>query len=373
METRREFLHATAAGGIAGMVAAGAAPVYAKGVRVKKSGVSLEEAQELHDKCLVIDGHNDKPVETVARGERKLDWHRRNAAYNTDIPRMKEGGYDAGSFIVGNGKVANIWVTAELILEDIEAHPDDLIHVRSSKDIIRAREEGRIGVMMGVESIGHWADGEIDIVRLLYRLGVRLMGIIYMQGTKSSMSPCTPAEREEYRKNAVGLIPFGFEVLKEVNELGIVPDVSHINDTAFFEVLERSTRPPIMSHTAVFSLCNNYRCMTDDQIRALAEVGGAMGITFVPRYINSDPEKATIDRVAEHICYVADLVGIDHVGVGSDFDGIGSTVPVVPDPSQFVFLTRSMMAHGMSEEEIRKVWGGNFLRVIQASIDHPSR
>ena len=342
--------------------------MYAKNVRVKESGVSLEQAQEVHDKCLIIDGHNDMPVETIARGEKRLQWTQRDLSYHTDIPRMKEGGYDVGIFIVACSPKADIWVTSELLLSDIQAYPEDLLLVLSSRDAVRAKETGRIGIVMGIEVIGYWADGEIDTVRQLYRLGVRSMGIIYMQGTKSIMAPCTPAEREEHRKNSIGLTPFGFEVLKEVNELGILPDISHINDRAFFEVLEHSTRPPLMTHTAAFSLCNHYRCLTDDQIKALASVGGAMGIDFVRGHIHSDRDKASIDHVAEHICYVADLVGIDYVGIGSDFDG--TTDPVVPDVSKLVHLTRSMMAHGLSEEDIKKVWGGNFLRVLQQNIDH---
>ncbi|MFC1509024.1 dipeptidase [Candidatus Omnitrophota bacterium] len=368
MTSRRDFLKRASAGGISSIIASGTMPVYAKNVRLKKKGISLEQAQEVHDKCLIIDGHNDRPVETVARKNRKLQWNKRDLAYHTDIPRMKEGGYDAGIFIVACTLAANMWVTSELILSEIEANPDDLLLVLSSQDIVRARETGKIGIIMGIEIIGHWANEEIDIVRLLYRLGVRSIGLLYMQGTKSSMKACTPVEREEYRKNCIGLNPFGFKVLREVNKLGIVPDLSHINDTAFFEVLEHSTRPPFMSHTAVFNLCNNFRGLTDDQIKALASVGGAMGITFVPQYINPDREKATIDNVVEHICYVADLVGIDYVGIGSDFDG--TTNPIVPDVSQLVHLTRSMMAHGLSEEDIKKIWGGNFLRIFQQNIDH---
>ncbi|MBT4483712.1 MAG: fused gamma-glutamyl-gamma-aminobutyrate hydrolase/peptidase, partial [Candidatus Latescibacteria bacterium] len=98
--------------------------------------------------------------------------------------------------------------------------------------------------------------------------------------------------------------------------------------------------------------------------------GGAMGVAFAPQFIHSDPEQATIDRFVEHICYVGDLVGIDYVAIGTDFDGLGSTTPVVPEMSQLVHLTRSMLAHGLSEEEINKVWGGNFLRILQQAIDH---
>ncbi|MHB9027247.1 MAG: dipeptidase [Candidatus Latescibacterota bacterium] len=368
MKTRRELMMGAAAGGMAEIIASGQAPAYGKTIRAKKNGISLEEAQEVHDKCLIIDGHNDMPVETVARKNKKLQWSQRDLSYHTDIPRMKEGGYNSGIFIVGNGLVANVWVTSELILSDIEKYPEDLMLVLSTKDILRARKAGKIGIIMGIESIGHWANGELDIVRLLYRLGVRSMGVIYMQGqTNRPKGFPTLQDREDERKNAGGLIPFGFEVLKECNELGIIPDLSHINDKAFYEVLERSTRTPLMSHTAVFSLCPQWRCVTDDQIRALAARGGVMGICFVRAFIHlPDSENATIDQVVEHICHVADLVGIDHVGIGSDFDGTRD--PVVPDPAHLVHLTRSMMEHGLSGKEIKKVWGENFLRVMRENI-----
>ena len=122
MTTRRDFLKRASAGGLSGIIASGTMPVYAKNVRLKKNGISLEQAQEVHDKCLIIDGHNDMPVETVARGKRKLQWNKRDLSYHTDIPRMKEGGYDVGIFIVACTLSANIWVTSELILSDIEAY-----------------------------------------------------------------------------------------------------------------------------------------------------------------------------------------------------------------------------------------------------------
>jgi membrane dipeptidase len=122
-----------------------------------------------------------------------------------------------------------------------------------------------------------------------------------------------------------------------------------------------------MTHTAVFSLCPHWRCLTDDQIVALADAGGVLGIAFAPAFIH--PAHPTIDRLVEHICYVADLVGIKHVAIGSDFDGLGQATPVVPQVSDLVHLTRSMLAHGLSEKEIQQVWGGNFLRLLQQTID----
>ncbi len=336
--------------------------------------VTLEEAQEVHDRLLIIDGHNDTPVERIHRGERPIRWEQRDPAYHMDIPRMVEGGFNAGFFVVGNGPTANVRVTLEQTLASIERYPDDLLLVQSSTDVERARETGKIGILMTIEGAGRWMEGEVDILRFYDRLGVRCVGLThgeggdgYLQGTKSPYGPCATEDREQARKNAGGLTPFGRDILKESNALGLVTDLAHINDRAFYEVIERSALPVTMTHTAVFSLCHHWRCLTDDQIKALAGGGGVMGIAFVPSFIH--PEQATVDRLVEHICYVADLVGINHVGVGSDFDGMGRTTPVVPDVSQLVHLTRSMLVHGLSEEEVQKVWGGNFLRLFKQTID----
>lgn len=372
MDTRRGFVKA--AGGVLGFAAA--APAQA--ARARKTNVSLKEVQAVHKRALIIDGHNDVPVERIHRGENPMDWKRRDSRYHTDIPRMKEGGYGTGFFIVGDGPTANVWVTIERTLEQIAAHPEDLALVLSSDDTVRAHQAGKIGVLMAIEGAARWLDGKVEVLGILRRLGVRSVGLTHgeggsapgsLQGGRSPFGPCTPGDREAERKNAVGLTPFGREVLKANNDLGIVTDLAHINDKAFYEVLERSSRPPVMSHTAVFSLCHHWRCLTDDQIRALAGAGGVMGIAFAPQFIHAEAKQATVDRLVEHICHVADLVGIDSVGIGSDFDGLGDTIPVVPEVSQLPQLTRAMLAAGLTEAEIHKVWGGNFLRVLKKNID----
>jgi len=382
MKTRRDFLTGTAHGGFGAILASGIAPASFEHTRVKKPGITLEQAQAVHNRVLIIDGHNDVPVERIHRGEKPLQWKRRDLAYHTDIPRMKEGGYHVGFFIVGDGPTANVWVTIEQVLAQIDADPQDLLLVLSSKDASRAKQAGKIGVLMAIEGVGRWLDGKVEVLRIFHRLGVRLAGITHgeggsdprdLQGARSPYGRCTPQDREAERKDAGGLTPLGREVLKASNELGIITDLAHSNDKTFYDVLERSARPPIVSHTAVFSLCQHSRCLTDDQIKALAAAGGAMGIAFAPEFIHPDPKQATIDRLVEHICHVADLVGIEYVGIGSDFDGLGATTPVVPEVSQLVHLTRSMLAQGLSEDEIRKVWGGNFLRLIEKNIDPPGK
>jgi len=379
MKTRRKFLQETAAVGIASILASRVAPVFAK-ERVTRSGITMEQAWAVHRKCLIIDAHQDTSVRRFSRKEDPKSWLKRDMSYHTDIPRMTEGGQQyVGLFLIEDATATDLWTITEFILEQIDSHPDIFLKVLSSEDAIRAGKEGKIGVLMEIEGPAMWLQGNVNILRLLYRLGLRNMHIThgeggsephYLQGTRSISSRCTLKDREEQRKNFVGLTPFGMEAMKTQNELGIIVDTSHCNDKAWFDVMEYSTKPPIMSHTAVFALSNHYRCMTDDQIKALAARDGVMGLALVPGFIDADPEKATIDRYVDHILYVADLVGIDTVGFGSDYDGF-SDPPVVPEVSQLVLLTRAMLARGLTEEEIQKFWGGNLLRVFRQTIDKP--
>ena len=166
-----------------------------------------------------------------------------------DIPRMVKGGFNAGFFVVGNGPTANIRVIIERTLSQIEAHPSDLLLVLSSEDIEQARATGKIGILITIEGAGRWLEGEEDILRLYYRLGVRCVGLthgeggnepIYLQGTKSPFGFCTAADREAERKDAGGLTPSGKTILQTSNEMGIVTDLFHANDKAFYEAVERS-------------------------------------------------------------------------------------------------------------------------------------
>ena len=338
--------------------------------------ISPEQAQAVHNKMLIADGHTDTLVLRVSRGEDPLEWKERDPAYDMDIPRMLAAGFDAGFFVVGNGTTADIRVTIERTLSQIEMYPTELQLVSLSADVEHARKTGKIGILMTIEGAAGWLEGNLDILRLYYRLGVRCVGIthgegrdeqIYLQKTESPYGFCTYADRERERKNAGGLTNFGRDVLRMCNELGIVTDLSHANDRTFYETIEQSRLPVTMTHTGVFSLCPHWRCLTDDQIKTLANAGGVLGIAFAPFFI--DAEHPTIDRIVEHICYVRDLVGIEHVAIGSDFDGLGDSTAVVGDVSQLVLLTQSMLAHGLSEPEVQQVWGGNFMRLLRETID----
>ncbi len=377
METRRLFIKEVASVGMASILMSKSAPVFAMS-RGVKGEVTLEEAWDLHRKCLIIDAHQDTTVRRFGRGEDPKGWLKRDTSYHTDVPRMLENGQQfVGLFLIEDAGATDLWTITEFVLEQIDSHPELFVKVLSSKDAVCAGKEGKIGVVMEIEGPARWLQGNINILKLLYRLGLRSMHIThgeggeeptFLQGTRSISGPCTPQDRIDQRRNFVGLTPWGYEVMKMQNEMGIIVDTSHCNDKAWFDVMEHSETPPIMSHTAVFSLCNHYRCMTDDMIRALAERGGVMGIVVLPGFIDRDPQKATIDRIVDHILYVRDMVGMDTVGFGSDYDGF-TAPPIVKDCSQLVLLTQAMMKRGMSEEEIKKFWGGNFLRIFEEVID----
>ncbi len=333
---------------------------------------NMEHIHRLHHESIMIDGHNDNFVLKVSRGV-PLNFTERNTQYHTDLPRMLEGGMDIGFFVVGNGETANSLSVIEKVYAEVESHADVLNIVKNVADIRKAKSEGKTGILMCIED-SKWLRGDLDILRLYYRLGVRSLGLTHgqggdephhIQGDRSYFGYCEYEERIEERRTKKGLTDFGHQLVAEMNRLGVQVDVAHINDAAFFDVVELSTKPVVTTHGCVFALCPHSRGLADDQIKALAATGGMMGIAFVPGFVDQD--NPTLERLIDHIAYVADLVGIEHVGIGSDYDGMGD-VPVIPEVSQLPKLTEAMVKRGMSDKDVAKVLGGNFLRVLASTI-----
>jgi len=385
MKTQRTFLKQVALAGTGLLLGRQIARARLKG-DTKKKPVSLEEAWALHKKCLIIDGHNDVPVLRMAqdssgRREIPLKWMERDNVYQTDLQRARENGQQYVAFMImapGRGSASQAFRNMAEVARQVEQNPKDIQQVLTSADAVAAGASGKVGVINAIEGCSGPLAGDLENLKKFYDKGLRLAGIThgeggteakYLQGTRSKGGRFPVDKRKKDAKTTVGLTPFGLDVLKLSNELGIITDLSHINDKAFLDVMEKSKLPPVVSHTAVYSLCQVGRCMTDDQIKALAAKDGVMGITFVPEFLDNHAAKVPnlVDRFVDHICHVADLVGVDYVGIGSDFDG-GIKKPVISDVSQFVQITRGMMARG-NEKEIRKIWGGNFLRVMKKTID----
>lgn len=231
--------------------------------------------------------------------------------------------------------------------------------VRRMMDITKAIQSGQIAALLSVEG-GEPVEGDLAYLRILYRLGVRSLGLTWNQRNQL-------ADGVGERETQGGLTLYGRAVVQEMNRLGMLIDVSHMSEAGFWDVIQETQHPVIASHANCYALVPHPRNLTDDQITALANVGGVVGITFVPEFLAED-DKAIVTRVLDHIDHVTQLVGVDHVGIGSDFDGTETTLPGLEDVTRLPQLTEGLLKRGYSGEEIQKIMGGNFLRVLKQVI-----
>jgi membrane dipeptidase len=379
---RRDFLSRLAAGA-AGLAMAGNAPRSLFGSSKANPGPSPRaqppapgpeisaKALALHKKAVIIDGHNDSLIEHWARKE-SLDLGRDWPAYQVDLRRMKEGGLTAMNSMVGG---ANLVQDLELwagMFENVENHPADFLFVDKPDDILRSKHEGKVGLIGQLEGC-QLLNNSLRVLDALRRLGVRVAGLTHgegggefdLQAAKSPFGYCTQADRDRARQDAAGLTDFGREAVAELNRLGVVVDLAHANDAAFYGAIRISKRPVEFSHGAVFALSPHWRALTDDQLKALAANGGVIGIAVYPGFIDQDPAKQTIQRFVDHVAYVCEKFGDDYVGFGADYDGMGEAKPVIASYADLPRVTQIMLDRGFSEPTILKFWGRNFLRVMR--------
>lgn len=330
-------------------------------------------AAKVHKGAILIDGHNDHIMLKYSRGK-PIELMKVHKDYHSDGPRLLQGGMTASLFMVDGHELVRSLAIVEQTRREIEAHPKKLMLVTSAADVREAKRTKRLGIMMTWES-GMALSHTIDLLHMAYRLGIRGITLTHgegghgfaLQGTPSYFGYCTPQDRDSFRRTMKGLTPFGRQVVAEMNRIGMLVDVAHINDAAFYDVIDITTKPVVSTHGGVFSCAPHSRCLTDDQLKAVARTGGLLGIAFYDKFIAR--ENATVDKIVDQIVHVAELVGIDHVGIGSDFDGLGEGVwPVIRTADRLPRLTEAMVKRGLSDAEIAKVLGGNFLRVLKATI-----
>lgn len=321
------------------------------------------EVRRVHRSALLVDTHNDVPI----RVRTGFDIGMRAERGHTDLPRLREGGVGAVFFAV--------WVPPALVKEHACAHralemfdavrhgiidryPKDFTLALTADDIVAARRKGRIAALIGVEG-GHAIEDSLALLRQYYRLGARYMTLTHVNTNEwADSSNDKPVHH--------GLTEFGKQVIAEMNRLGMIVDVSHASDEVFRDVLEISRAPVFASHSGCRSLCDDPRNLTDDMIRALGEKGGVVQINFYSAYLTKRTSpQAGIEDVVAHIEHVVKLAGIDAVGIGSDFDGITKPPVGLEDVSKFPNLTRALLSHGYSEGDIRKIYGGNTLRLMR--------
>jgi membrane dipeptidase len=366
--------------------------------------VSDAEVEKLHRSLLLIDTHNDITGSTVDG----LDIGKSGGRTHTDITRLKAGNagavffavYVDGSYVQGNRSARRALEMIDTIRRDIVGrYPADFELVTSADGILAARKKGKIAALMGIEG-GHSIEDSLRLLRVFHDLGIR-----YMTLTHNNTNNWADSVADAARHN--GLTAFGKEVVREMNRLGMIVDISHVADKTFWDALETSSAPIFASHSSCRALTNTPRNMTDEMIRAMAKKGGVIQINFsctnlsgkaaaaagrggsrrhlaelIQKYGDDDVGRekameelrntmlrATLAETVAHIDHVVRLAGIDHVGIGSDFDGVLCTPEGLDDVSKFPNLTRALLEKGYSAPDIVKIYGGNTLRLMRAVED----
>ncbi len=340
-----------------------------------------ERAAKLHREAIVIDTHNDI---TSPMADEGYDLGLRDASgkNQTDIPRMKEGGLDAEFFAIyvaadyakKGGAARRALEMIDGVYEQARRHPDALEMAYTSDDIRRIAKNGKIAALMGIEG-GHAIEDSLSALRMFYKLGVRYMTLTHTNTNNwadSAGGIGNPAE-----KRHSGLNEFGKEVVREMNRLGMMVDISHVSDDTFRACLEVSKAPLIASHSSARALTNVPRNMTDDMLKAIANHGGVVMVNFYNGFINTEYAKpgtpmptksadtATLEMLMQHFEHVIKVAGIDHVGIGSDFDGVeGKLPPGMEDISKLPNITYELLKRGHSEADVKKVLGENLLRTM---------
>lgn len=355
---------------------------------------------------IVIDLHCDTPMLITAEG---YDLGQRHDYAEVDIPRLREGGVTGVFFSIyttvsqspASAKQRSFEII-EAVVREVGRHPDDLILATRSDDVVRAKDEGKIAIFMGVEG-GHTIDSDLAVLRNHFEKGVR-----YMTLTHSADTPWAGSSGEEDRTK--GLTEFGREVVRTMNRLGMMVDISHVSDPTFFDAIEVAKAPLIASHSSCRALSNHPRNMTDDMLRALAKNGGVAHINFYNEFLDDrhrvyapeyndlskkaaavrktfadDPKQRSIElrkidlerlkrtgrvpfeRLLDHFEHAATVAGVNHVGLGSDFDGVSAQTPEgMEDISKVPNLVEGLRGRDFPDHDIAKILGGNTLRVMKA-------
>jgi membrane dipeptidase len=370
-----------------------------------QSDAISEKAKKLHFSSIIIDTHDDTT-------QRLLDPHFDIAVPHTDgnidIPRMRDGGLTAIFFsiwisgkIMGPEAVKQALDQIDAVRETVRKHPAELVLATTAEEIREAKKQKKIAALMGVEG-GHMMGNDLAVLRTFAALGVRYMTLTHMENNEWADSSTAKPEHN-------GLTPFGKDVVREMNRLGIIVDISHVSDKTFYDALETSKAPVFASHSSCRALCGAVRNMTDDMIRDLAKHGGVIQINYhvsflSQQYLDFDaahPEvrkeigeevkkrcgndeacaevqgqqvirdfmkegklpKVDWTLIIDHIDHAVKIGGIDHVGLGSDFDG--AVMPIgMEDATHLPEITDALLKKGYSESDIRKILGENTLRVL---------
>ena len=385
---------------IALLIAASAAGIHA----------GAQAFVKLHNKAIVADTHNDILEVCIEKGY-SFDQALKGKTHS-DIDRFKEGGVDVQMFSVWcDGKQKDPFTFANRMIDTLYAtinrNPGKMAFVHNTSELKKAVRQHKLAAMIGVEG-GHMMEADMGKLDSLYNRGTRYMTLTWNNSTPwatSAMEETTDSLRHQPK----GLSDFGRQVVKHMNELGMMVDLSHVGEQTFWDAINTTTKPVLISHSCVYTICPVFRNLKDDQIKAIGKNDGVIQLNFFSGFLDSSFQRksdafvqahkaerdsmlkitgdknATTDfinkkyateRLAmrpplsllmDHLDYIVKMIGIEHVGLGSDFDGVGSTPLQLDDVTTYPIITKTLLERGYSKKQVKKILGGNLLRVLKAN------
>ena len=327
---------------------------------------TFSQAKYIHDTSIILDSHCDTPMFFTDNSKENIQmFGSRSNKVLVDLPKMKEGRLDASimvaylpqgerteeAFKAATEKANRLLTQMD---EIVQANNDRVGFAETSDDILRLKAQGKKAILRGIEN-GYAIGKNIGLLEEF-----KHRGIVYMTLCHNGDNDICDSARGNAEHN--GLSDFGREVVLQMNRLGILVDLSHASEKSFYDALELSKVPIVCSHSSARALCDHPRNLTDDQMRALAKAGGVAQTTVYSGFLRKDGEATIIDAI-EHLCHAAKIMGVEHVGLGTDFDGDGG-VPGLANASEIINFTRHLLRRQFSEHDIRLIMGGNFLRLI---------
>lgn len=322
----------------------------------------FRQAKELHQRIVTLDSHTDTPM--IFPGHFNIG---EKQGGKVNLPFMEEGRIDAAFMVAyipqgerDEASLAKARAYAEERLKEVirqeQLNPTRMGIARTPDDLLRLKQAGKKAVFLGIEN-GYALGKDVNNVRKFRDMGVSYITLCH----NGDNDLCDSARGKGEWK---GLSPLGKQMVAEMNRLGVMVDISHAAESTFYDVLECSRYPIIASHSSARALCNHPRNLTDDQLKAIAGQGGVVQLCLYKGFINEEAEKASVSDAIRHINHMVDLIGVEHVGIGSDFDGDGELIGCRAS-NELINITMHLLKEGYSETDISRIWGGNFLRVMR--------
>lgn len=370
--------------------------------------LQAQSYKKLHFKSIVVDTHNDILSKAVDEGL-AIDTDLRGKTHS-DVERFKKGGVDVQLFSVWcDGQKVNPYNWANREMDSLVAilyrNPDKIVMTGNPEETRKAVKNKKLAAMFGVEG-GHMIENNLENLNNFYRRGVRYMTLTWNNSTDWATSAWDETLKGDSLKHK-GLTDFGKQVVRRMNELGMLVDLSHVGEQTFYDVLETTNRPVLVSHSCVHSLCPVPRNLKDEQIKAIGKNGGVIHLNFYSGFIDSSYDlrsaifnarhkteldsllkinsevyyaneylfkkypdevkslRPPLSMLIDHLDYIVKMIGVDHVGLGSDFDGINSAPQQLDDVTSMPLITKALMERGYRKKDIRKILGENFLRIFE--------